>query len=989
MLRAACLLFFFSGASSLIFEVVWVKLLTVQFGSSAWSISTVVASFMAGLALGSAWAGRRADRIAHPFRVYAALELGIGLFGLLSISILGQLDRMIAPIYTALLGQFGLFVLVRFLISFSVLLVPTFLMGASLPVLVAGLTRSESVRQRVGLLYGVNTLGAAFGVAAAGFYLLPRLGLSGSTLAAAVASGLVALGAMLCHRVLKPVLSVEQAATPEAPAGAVPRDLLAVLVLSGCVSIGWEIACVRLLAPILGSSTYAFSIILTTFLIGIGLGGLLSASPLAPREAYRAGLGWLLTLCALGMLGGLFYANQLPEWMVVLARSSGRQPGWLFAAQGLLVGAMLLLPACCLGAALPLAIAGWQAETGSVGRAVGGIYAANTLGAIGGSLATGFLLLPYLGASGTIKLCAGLAQLAGCGMLLADPSGPPRRRALRALGGAGLLGMLCLLTPNVDLQALHRGVFRALLSESGKTASQSGDLLYAREGISATVTVYRSPDVTTLKVNGKSDASTGTDLTTQYLLGHLPMFLCKSPRTACVIGYGSGATVRAVAAHSGLERVDVVELEPAVSDASHYFNSINDKVLQDRRVFLHHEDGRAFLRYRPARYDVLISEPSNPWIAGVSALFTREFYQLARARLAAGGIFCQWIQTYELSRETLNGMIRTLAEVFPHVVLFRSTANLLCLAADAPIIGSPERYRQRMADPAVRETLARIRITNPYQLLMRYEGSLPADRRVWLSGRTNTDDNLWLEYRAPIEMYLGVTPQLTALAPPVYLDRLRSAFFAGQSREVVAIGLARALAKLIPSQVKRIEGMAGTFGHGPTQQALNDEAARARRRRRTIGRELQLLREAHKHIRSQPVTAIRLLQKLLAVIPSDGRAYRLLGQAYLFDGQPARAERAFREAIRVQPLDYLSRVQLGRLLYRSNRSRQANLLLAEAVEINPRSVQAWLGRIIYMMLGGGQAAAEKLIDEAEVALGQRSFRELRALIEQAASQAGR
>jgi len=963
-------LFFLSGASGLAYQVAWIKLLSIQFGSSAWSISTVVAAFMAGLGLGSWWAGRRAARIARPLRAFALLELGIALCGLVSVQLLGSLDLLIAPIYLQL--DFGWFVLVRFLLTFGLLLLPTALMGASLPVLAAGMARDRSVGQVVGWLYGINTLGAAAGTLATGFWLLPWLALQRTVFVAVGVGLLVALLAYLADR--EPAKQAVE--LPEAGSGKTSPALLAALFGSGGLALFYEIGWTRLLAPILGSSTYAFTVILTTYLIGLGLGSLASGR-WTPQRAHRSWLALLIVITSVCVVAGLFVVNLLPALFTALAAQVGSRPGLLFAAQGLVAGALLFLPTLAMGATVPLAIAAHHAEGGDAGRAIGTIYAANTLGSIVGSLLAGFVLLPWLGVS-LAMLSAGAAGIVlGVLVLLTDDDLPRARRGLWAVGGIGGALALLLLSPQVNMSQLHDGVFRRILGKRRK--EHKADLLFAREGLTSTVTIYRNPHATWLKVNGKTDASSGEDLVTQYLLGHLPLFLCPSPQDVCVIGLGSGATVRAVAAHP-VRSLDVVELEPAVVQASSFFESVNNNVLERKFVRVYIEDGRSFLRYRPKMYDVIISEPSNPWIAGVSALFTTEFYGQVRARLNPDGVFCQWIQFYELSDETLNVMLRTLGDAFAHVSIFLVANDLICLASNEPLGGNLTRWQARLRLPEVKATLERVRIRNAYELMSSYFASLPADASRFPTEIRNRDTNLWLEYRAPIEMYLGRAPSIRGLPPREHMRRISKQFFPGVPEPALSLAISRAVYQRRPREWRLISSLSRLVQDPAARDELSKLALDARSRSKQIRGNGRRLRDARLLIAQGSSAAARaLLKQILQSQPHRSAAHRLLGDL-AFRGDPQLARSYYLRALALNPDDYVSRANLGALSFREGKTEQAARHFRESIRLNPlypRSRGVW---IAMLMDAGRQEEAGALYVEARDSLDAAHFREVSEVI---------
>ncbi len=966
-------LFLLSGACGLAYQVAWIKLLSLQFGSSAWSISTVVSAFMGGLGLGSWWAGRRASQIKRPLRAFALLELGIAACGLISVPLLRSLDTLIEPLYLQL--DFGAFVLARFLLTFFLLLVPAGLMGASLPVLTAGMARDRALGRVVGWLYGINTLGAAAGTLATGFWLLPWLALERTVHVAVGAGLLVAVLAFLAD-------TEPEQATPlpphVGPAGASPI-LLAALFGSGALALFYEIGWTRLLAPILGSSTYAFSVILTTYLIGLGLGSL-AAGRWAPHRAHRAWLALLIVITSLSVVGGLFLVDQLPTLFSTLAAKVGSRIGLLFATQGVIAGSLLFLPTLAMGATVPLAIAAHHADNGDAGRAVGGIYAANTLGSILGSLLAGFVLLPWLGVTRAMLYAGATGVGLGVVLLLTDSDLTRARRGLWALGGIGGALALLLISPTVDMARLHNGVFRRILVESDKQLS--GDLLFAREGLGSTVTVYRDPQSTWLKVNGKTDASSGLDLQTQYLLGHLPMLLCPAPNNVCVIGLGSGATVRAVAAHPGTS-IDVVELEPAVVAASSYFQSINDDVLERKNVRLHIEDGRSFLRYRPQQYDVIISEPSNPWIAGVSSLFTTEFYEQVKTRLSPEGLFCQWIQFYELSDKTLNVMLRTLGDTFPHVAIFLIEKDLICLSSRQPLQGTLKRWQARLGRPEVRLTLERVRIHNAYELLSTYFASLPEDTKRFPATIRNRDTNLWLEYRAPIEMYMGHAPSFGGLSAQGHLSRLSENFFPSLPPAKLTLEVARAIRNRKPREWGWISTMSRQAGTPEHRQALSVLARDARSRWAEIKGNDRRLWEARKLVRQgAPASAELLLRRILETQPERSRVHRLLGDLAVRRKSREEAVEHYGRALELNPDDYVSHANLGMLRFREGRTEQATRHFRRSIQLNPFYVRVRGVWIAMLIKAGRDAEAENLYLEASDTLDSMHFERMGRVIKQ-------
>ncbi len=975
MIFFAGFLFLLSGAAALAYEVVWVKLLTLQFGSAAWSISTVVASFMAGLGAGGAWAGRRADRIQRPLRAYALLELGIAFFGAASVPLLENISRILDPFYQLTDGYFALFLLLQFLLSFAMLAVPTFLMGASLPLLIVAVSKEEAFRRSVALFYGINTLGAAVGTLVTGIILLPAIGISAAVWVAVVTGVVVAGGAMLLDRRIGP----RAAAVEHQRSASTPRLLLAALAIAGCLGLFYQIAWTRLLIPVVGSSVYAFTIILTTVLLGIGVGSLLAAIPSFRESACWRAVAITMGLGSCSVLAGLFAVNELPRMFTAMAQGTGDRTWLLFLSQGTLAASIVFIPACCMGAALPLGIAAWRNEVGSRGWAVGGMYAANTIGAIVGSVLAGFAFLPWLGATGLIRFGATLGMVVAVVLFLWDRTSPRRQRLGWASLCAALLAAFAFALPQTNTKNLQQGVFRRLQASEDRTPIKSS-MLYAREGTNATVTVFRTRNSTVLKVNGKADASTGADMASQYLLGHLPMFLHPRPQEVCIIGYGSGATVYATATHPNVTAVDVVEIEQAVLDASEYFASVNQGVLEDRRVKLYTEDGRNFLRHQKKSYDVILSQPSNPWIAGVSALFTAEYYRAASVRLKPDGLFCQWMQAYETSAETVRVVLNTLASEFPYVTVFRVSADLICVASHAPIAGSAQRYAEHFLLPAVRNSLRRIQIETPFDLFAGAFLRFPENADAFKAPIKNTDDNLWLEYRAPIEMYRGTEENVASILSSDYLLILQHLFPELALRDIV-LGVAQSIATKYANLWYVIPAWQETFAEDESLALrLAELSALADSRNRAIESNKEREQAALRLIQDQRYAeAIPLFESVLATEPTRGSAHRMLAWALSHTGDNKRAWRHYLQAIQYNPDDFESYTNMAAIAL-SNGLAEGTELLDRALAANPQHFTAWRVYIEYLVDQKQYDRARELVGQASELVEKEKLATLKSMI---------
>jgi spermidine synthase len=712
---AFSVLFFLSGATALVYELLWVRLLYQAFGSTIQSVTTVVAAYMGGLGLGAWMLGRRADRHPRPAALYGGLEIAIGAFAVVSPLVLA----LVRQLYVALaagshLGPAGS-VALRFGLAALVLLVPTTLMGGTLPVLtraLAGVDR-DALPATVGRLYGLNTLGAVTGTALAGLVLVEHVGIRASLWGTALVNVAIGLTAL---RLSGGAAGAERT-PPAAPPAARSWDPLrtaavALLGLTAFAALLDEIAWTRVLVLIVGASTYAFTLILLMFLLGIGIGSRLVARGRAPRSATAAAAGLAQGITAAGAALLFLLLGQLPGYIIRVFHVPGATAR--LALLGLPVALVVLLPAIGMGMTFPLLTELVAREDETRGADVGWAYALNTVGSIAGAVLTGFVLVAWLGSDVTLRLglaVNGIAALALVGLAargVAERSEEHRRLRNSVVGG-GLLSVLALATaagmPRWSTRLLDLGpaVYgrtvttpaerRAYLNHTGVRQ------LAFREGWNATVSVWESGPGRSLKVNGKADASDQGDMDTEVLLGLAPVALHPEASSGLVIGFGSGVTTRTLADVPGMRRVRVVEIEPAVLEMARYFLHVNDTVLARPTVSVAVDDARSALQIDTARYDVIVSEPSNPWLAGVATLYTPEFFRIVRNRLASGGVFCQWVQLYQLPLPVVAAIVRNVHEVFPHTqVWFSSPWDLMVAGSARPLRVDPD-WLARLVGP--------------------------------------------------------------------------------------------------------------------------------------------------------------------------------------------------------------------------------------------------------------------------------------------------
>lgn len=701
--RAYSLLFFFSGATGLVYELLWVRILYQAFGSTIQSITTVVAAYMGGLGLGAWLFGRKADRDARPAALYGWLEIAIGAFGLASPFVLSLAHRVYIGAAGGLALGGGPSVALRFGLAALVLLVPTTLMGGTLPALTKGFMGVERDRLQtsLGRLYALNTLGAVAGTALAGFFLIERVGIRPSLYATAALNLTLGAAALALARPLEP------SPLPPVPSpGARPPDLtrrvaLVLLAVTAFASLLDEIAWTRVLVMVVGGSTYAFTLVLLVFLLGIGLGSAIVArrSPARPPPVADAALAQGITGAGAALLLAFFGA--LPLYVIRVFGHPGFGATERLALLGLAVGAVVLIPAVGMGLSFPLLADLAAPRDTARGADVGVAYALNTLGSIAGAVLTGFVLVVTFGTETTLRLglvVNGLAALVLAALAARGVAeGSAEHRALRArvlvAGGLGSIALGAAAgAPGWSSRLIDLGPTIYARDPMGPAARQAflahrGQRQLAfREGWNATVSVWEGVSGRTLRVNGKVDASDQGDMDTQIMLGLAPAAARPEATSALVIGFGSGVTTRVLADVPGMRRLRVVEIEPAVLSVSGLFAHVNDSVLARPTVSAVADDARSALQLRHDVFDLIVSEPSNPWVAGVATLYTPEFFQIVRSRLTDGGVFSQWVQLYQLPLPIVAGIVRNVRAVFPHVeVWFSSSLDLMILASDRPL----------------------------------------------------------------------------------------------------------------------------------------------------------------------------------------------------------------------------------------------------------------------------------------------------------------
>ena len=771
-----------SGFAALVYEIAWTRLLTLHLGHTTAAVSTVTAAFMGGLGIGSAFGGRIASGLSrrHALWTYALLELAIALT---SISIAGSL-RLLTPVFAWAYGEDGsslVFTTVRMACTFAVLLVPCVALGATFPmavrVAVASPTRPGGP---AGRLYGANTAGAAIGSLAAGFFFVPLLGLTGTTLTGMAASAMsIALALSVARRDLDTVPEATpppprvtrrdaRQSRPKKSSSAVEdsRDTesrryqlaAAVLALTGFATFVYEVVWTRVLAMVVGPSIYAFAAVLTSFITSLALGSFAGAA-LAERSR-RPATVLALTLIATAAAACVSVALVGSPLLEIEPAAAQRTAGLIgvVALPHLAVAFGLTLPiALGLGIAFPLSLELAGSRDAMPAR-LGILYAVNTTASVAGALVAGFVAIPTWGLRASL-LIATTSLLIGASALVVRISFSARARIVALLPLTAIVVWM-VTSPGWDREWLASGgyLYTRFVPPGidRRAALTAGTLLYYREGATGSVSVKTLTGDRSLSIDGKVDASTGRDMLTQKLLAHLPLLLHQAPRQVGIVGLGSGVTLASALVHP-VASVDVVEISPEVVDASAHFVDVNQHALDDPRTRLVRGDGRTHLSLTSRRYDVIISEPSNPWMAGVASLFTQEFFTTVRGRLAPGGIFCQWAHTYDVSDADLRSIVATFHAVFPDGTMWLvGEADLLLIGSTEPLEPRLENISTAWQRPGIRDDFASLGVEEPFALLSLFAGGSSEISRYSDGAAIQHDDRMALEFSGPVAIFNSI-----------------------------------------------------------------------------------------------------------------------------------------------------------------------------------------------------------------------------------------
>ncbi len=744
----AMLLFLLSGFISLVFQVGWLKMLLTVFGNTVWAASTLLTAFMAGLAIGSWLFGRIADRTGSPLRLYGFLEGFIGLYGILTLLVFNKLHLVYIPLYNLSGGDNVIMGFIKFFLALVVLLPPTICMGATLPLLARQFTRQiSSVGSSIGSLYTINTLGAVLGTFVSGFFMIPLLGLRITVLIAGAANFIILAIILLVTRGEtakwqgKGIFRIKRKEVEG-------RWVMGVYFVCGFAALAYEVLWNRLLTLHIGSSVYAYSIMLAVYLLGVTLGaGMMSYYVKRIRNPARV-FAFIQLVLALDLI---VIINQFGS----LSRTIGTM-GDVLAGQGYLSYVLALfistlqlfiLPTVLFGASFPLAVRLFVKKKSELGRETGSLYAANTLGTILGAFCAGFLLLPLVGAQKGLLMIASLNLLLGSYLVFKGRGAKLKKLIFTAAAFLLFFGGYFLLTYE------NQVILTADVFQDGERSEVK--ILAFEEDIYAAVTVEERKEVRgtwrQLSMNGVNVAGTSCELfSIQKLQGHLPLLLHENPKHVLHIGFGSGGTAWAVSRYP-VEKITIAEISRSViKKASRYFHMVNHGVLEDPRVEVVFTDGRNKVLADKQTYDVILSDSIHPRFSGNGSLYTYDYYQLLKDRLKPGGLVSQWLPFYSITPQNFKMIVKSFYKVFPNTSVWfpNSTINSYVI-----VIGKLDNGKidyagmeKKLAIPEVHADLAEINTETPYKIL---DFFLFANDKVGEfvgDAPLHTDDNMAVEY---------------------------------------------------------------------------------------------------------------------------------------------------------------------------------------------------------------------------------------------------
>jgi len=780
------LLFVITGIAGLIYQIVWFKYLGLFLGNTTYAQMTVLAVFLGGLAFGNHLFGKRADKLKNPVFVYSLLEIFIGIYCLLYPFLSSKLGELFLSFSSQndLLSTPLLFTSTRFVVAAFLLFLPTTAMGGTLPILSSFFVEKiENTRKEVAALYFLNSFGAVVGVVFAGFILIKEFGLNTTIYATAflnLIAGFSALYISLGRIETEEIKTFPDKAEEKFASLIEKRTVVCAIIvagISGMAALLYEMVWVRLLINFFGSSTYAFSIMLMAFIGGITIGSFIVSQKALKKFNQIKLLTFLQASIALSTMIVLLFYERLPYYLWKVSSLLSRSPESFeifLLVEFVICFCLMFLPTLFMGMSLPVATEIVSSSNNQVGLSVGKVFSVNTVGTVVGIVLTGLFLIPIFGIKTTFEIGIGFNLLAALLLLVLTNQFKSLEKILFGFVGLIVFVSYLLFFQSWNEKILLSGVFRTLSQrppasfEEFTSRFEGEKIVFYEEGINANVAVTQSivnPLHKRLIINGKPDASSYYDMPTQILSGEIPMMLHKNPKNVFVVGFGSGTTIGSVLMHP-VDKVVCAEISKEVISAASHFKSENRNCIEDPRFTIYNEDAITFLKLSKEKYDVIISEPSNPWIAGIGNLFSKEYFSECLSKLKPDGIMVQWLQLYEADDSIVKLVLNTFSSVFPYAQIWNGTAN------DLIIVGSKNKIEldynllvQKFNTSNVKNDFERIGILTPFTFLYTQSISPRGFNSIAENFPINSEAHPLLEFLAPRSFY--VSRQSTFL---YYLD---------------------------------------------------------------------------------------------------------------------------------------------------------------------------------------------------------------------------
>ncbi|MBX3009172.1 MAG: fused MFS/spermidine synthase [Melioribacteraceae bacterium] len=780
------LFFVMTGATGLVYQIVWFKYLALFLGNTTYAQMIVLSTFLGGLALGNYFFGRKADYYKNHLMAYAILELFIGLYCILYpfiTSFWGDVFISTASNYNYD-GRNFVFNFLRFVSSATLLLLPTIAMGGTLPILSKYFVENlNNTRKDVATLYFLNSFGAVWGILIAGFQLIPGFGLQPTIIAAAIVNIFVGLFALLISKFNTATdklldeksdeLIIEETETAQSGDSSLIGTILIIAAgLSGMAALLYEMVWTRLFITIFGSSTYAFSLMLIAFISGITIGSFLITLKFFMRfnKIKMVALLQVLIATSTGLILIFYERFAYILWQLASLFTKNDTTFSLFlVVQFSLCFLVLVIPTIFMGMTLPAIVDIIAAKNRLIGKTVGTVFSVNTLGTVAGVVLTGLVFIPMFGIKSTFEIGIAINLFAAIIITMSYKSIMIQKKIGYVISAVAIYILYVFMSPAWDVNISIGGVFRALKEDAPpsyadyKNYVANYKVLFYKEGTNANVAVTLTPPPLIQKrlvINGKPDASSVTDMPTQKLIAQIPMILHENPKNVFVVGFGSGATIGSVLTHP-INKVDCAEISVEVIEAGKYFKEENGDCLNNDKLNLYNEDALTLLKLSKEKYDVIISEPSNPWIAGIGNLFSVEYFNLCKSKLADNGIMVQWFHMYESDDQIVKLVLNTFRSVFPNSTVWQGVST------DLIIVGFKNQFTPNFTNidkkiniPSVKKDLASIGVNNTLTLLTSQSLSR---RGIFLAAdakEINSEFHPRLEFLAPKSFYVGNTSQL-------------------------------------------------------------------------------------------------------------------------------------------------------------------------------------------------------------------------------------